>query len=79
MGYAPYKIPGKKYKYTTIFRDKRNGEVSQGHSDGRSWSEAALALLESIAKADREQGRTLTTVDDYEVLFVYPGYIKTLI
>lgn len=79
MGYAPYKIPGKKYKYTIVYRDKRSNDVFQGHSEGRNWAEAGHILLESVTKNERQQKGLLTILDDFEVLFAYPGHIKSLV
>ena len=51
----------------------------QGHSNGVTWAEAGVKLLENVTKNDREKERASTTLEDYEVLFAYPGHINTLI
>ena len=73
------KLPGKNYPYTIIFRDTRTNEVMQGHSNGVTWAEEGVKLLENVTKNDREKERASTTLEDYEVLFAYPGHINTLI
>jgi len=68
-----------KSKFTIIFYDIRHDKVCQGHSEGRTWAEAGHTLLENIAKKDRKDRGSTTTVGDFDVLFAYPGHITSLI